>query len=57
MSKSKGEIETKNGVPTSTTTYDFPYMRQPKPKQSIWKQIYNKDKNKILGRSPRNWGK
>lgn len=47
MSKSNGE----------TVTYEFPYMRKPKGKTSIWRGIYNPDKNYILGRTPRNWGK
>lgn len=38
-------------------TYEFPYMRKPKGKTSIWRGIYNPDKNYILGRTPRNWGK
>lgn len=46
MSKSNGE----------TITYEFPYMRKPKAKTSIWRGIYNPDKNYILGRTPRNWG-
>lgn len=46
-SKSNGE----------TVTYEFPYMRKPKAKTSIWRGIYNPDKNYILGRTPRNWGK
>lgn len=33
-----------------------PYMRQPK-KFNFWRGIYNKDKNYIFGRSPKNWGK
>jgi len=45
-SKSNGE----------TITYEFPYMRKPKQKTSIWRGIYNPDKNYILGRTPRNWG-
>lgn len=39
-----------------TVTYEFPYMRKPKGKTSIWRGIYNPDKNYILGRTPRNWG-
>ncbi|KAJ6649707.1 Sodium/potassium-transporting ATPase subunit beta-1 [Pseudolycoriella hygida] len=31
-------------------------MRKPKGKRSIWRGIYNPDKNYILGRTPRNWG-
>lgn len=50
-SKSNGE----------TVTYEFPYMRKPKEKASTWKfisrGIYNPEKNYILGRTPRNWGK
>lgn len=37
--------------------YEFPYMRKPKGKRSIWRGIYNRDKNYILGRTPKNWGK
>lgn len=40
-----------------TVTYEFPYMRKPKGKTSIWRGIYNPDKNYILGRTPKNWGK
>lgn len=40
----------------SSDPYVSPYMRQPK-KFSFWRGIYNKDKNYILGRTPRNWGK
>lgn len=47
MSKSNGE----------TVTYEFPYMRKPKAKTSVWRGIYNPDKNYILGRTPKNWGK
>ncbi len=47
QSKSNGE----------TVTYEFPYMRKPKGKTSIWRGIYNPDKNYILGRTPKNWGK
>lgn len=32
------------------------YLREPK-KFNLWRGIYNKDKNYILGRSPKNWGK
>lgn len=32
------------------------YMREPK-KFNFWRGIYNKDKNYILGRTPKNWGK
>lgn len=44
------------GGNNSTEPYVSPYMRQPR-KFSLWRGIYNKDKNYILGRTPRNWGK
>jgi sodium/potassium-transporting ATPase subunit beta len=39
-----------------TVTYECSYMRKPKAKSSIWRGIYNPDKNYILGRTPGNWG-
>lgn len=41
-----------NGVPL----YEDP-MRRAKKEFKFWRGIYNKDKNYILGRSPKNWGK
>lgn len=40
-----------------TDVYEFPYMRKPKEKTSIWRTIYNPDEKYILGRTSRNWGK
>lgn len=56
-------VQTKNGSSPSKTAeinnsdmpYESPYMRAPK-KFNFWRGIYNKDKNYILGRTPRNWG-
>lgn len=43
---------TQNGV----QPYESPIRRAPK-KFNFWRGIYNKDKNYILGRTPKNWGK
>lgn len=40
-----------NGV----ATYEYPIRLGPKP-FNFWRGLYNKDKNYILGRTPRNWG-
>lgn len=32
-------------------------VRKVPKKFNFWRGIYNKDKNYILGRSPKNWGK
>lgn len=37
--------------------YECPYMRKPKEKTSVWRKIYNPDKNYFFGRTPKNWGK
>ena len=52
MSKTKEQI--KNGSPKIEA--ESPYMKQRK-KFNLWRGIYNKDKNYILGRTPKNWGK
>lgn len=44
--------KTANGV----QVYESPVRRVHK-KFNFWRGIYNKDKNYILGRTPRNWGK
>lgn len=36
--------------------YEIPQRKQPKP-FNFWRGLYNKDKNYILGRTPKNWGK
>lgn len=36
--------------------YEYPVRKEPKP-FNFWRGIYNKDKNYILGRTPKNWGK
>lgn len=48
---------TKNGAspPKGVVEYESPYMREPR-QFSIWRGIYNRDKNFILGRTPTNWG-
>lgn len=40
----------------TTTTYEFPYMHQPE-KKSLRELIYSSKSGKVLGRSPKNWGK
>lgn len=40
----------------SSTTYEFPYMLQPE-KKSLGELIYSSKSGKVLGRTPRNWGK
>lgn len=44
-------MESKN----ASNTYDSA-RKGPKP-FNFWRGIYNKDKNYILGRTPKNWGK
>ena len=39
-----------------TTTYEFPYMRKPNTK-SFGQMIYDRQKGKLFGRTPKNWGK
>lgn len=41
--------------PNGVQVYEEPDRRTAK-KFNFWRGIYNKDKNYILGRSPRNWG-
>lgn len=41
-----------NGV----QVYEPPPLRNVKKKFNFWRGIYNKDKNYILGRTPKNWG-
>lgn len=43
------------GSKNDVVTYDSA-RRAPK-KFNFWRGIYNRDKNYILGRTPRNWGK
>jgi hypothetical protein len=43
------------GDGTTATTYEFPYMRQPK-KRTVGQFLYDHEKGKILGRTPKNWG-
>lgn len=43
--------KTSNGV----QVYESPVRRVHK-KFNFWRGIYNKDKNYILGRTPKNWG-
>lgn len=51
-----GSSPSKNGaINNHDEPYESPYLRQPK-KFNFWRGIYNKDKNYILGRTPRNWG-
>jgi sodium/potassium-transporting ATPase subunit beta len=38
----------------TATTYEFPYMRQPE-KKSFSEFLYDKEKGKVLGRTPKNW--
>ncbi|CRL00884.1 CLUMA_CG014135, isoform A [Clunio marinus] len=38
-----------------STTYEFPYMRQPE-KKTLGQLIYDREKGKILGRTLPNWG-
>lgn len=40
----------------SYTTYEFP-IRKPKTKKSLRQLIYDGEKGRILGRTPKNWGK
>lgn len=40
----------------SSTTYEFPYMRQ-KTERTLGQLIYDGEQGKILGRTPKNWGK
>lgn len=40
----------------SYTTYEFP-IRKPKTKKSLGQLIYDGEKGRILGRTPKNWGK
>lgn len=40
----------------SSTTYEFPYMNQP-AKKSLRELIYSSKSGKVLGRTPKNWGK
>lgn len=37
-------------------TYEFPYMRQPKTR-TLGQLIYDSKQGKVLGRTPKNWGK
>lgn len=37
-------------------TYEFPYMRQAK-QRTLGQLIYDGRQGKILGRTPKNWGK
>lgn len=46
----------RNNNPNGIATYVEPARRGPK-KFNFWRGIYNKDKNYILGRTPKNWGK
>lgn len=43
--------KTSNGV----QVYESP-VRKMNKKFNFWRGIYNKDKNYILGRTPKNWG-
>lgn len=38
------------------TTYEFP-LRKPKQKKTLGQLIYDSEKGRILGRTPKNWGK
>lgn len=40
----------------SYTTYEFP-IRKPKTKKTLGQLIYDGEKGRILGRTPKNWGK
>lgn len=42
--------------PNGASAFVVPSGRAPK-KFNFWRGIYNKDKNYILGRTPKNWGK
>lgn len=46
--KSKGSVV--------STTYEFPYMRQASDR-TLGQIIYDSKQGKILGRTPKNWGK
>lgn len=48
---SESAEKTSNGV----QVYESPVRRTQK-KFNFWRGIYNKDKNYILGRTPKNWG-
>lgn len=49
-------MERKGGNdPNGVQLYEEPARRTAK-KFNFWRGIYNKDKNYILGRTPRNWG-
>lgn len=39
-----------------STTYEFPYMRQ-KTERTFGQLIYDSKQGKVLGRTPKNWGK
>jgi hypothetical protein len=46
--KSKGSVV--------STTYEFPYMRQASDR-TLRQLIYDSRQGKVLGRTPKNWGK
>lgn len=48
------ENKIKNGSDQGTKCEEF--VRNKGKKFNIWRGIYNKDKNYILGRTPQNWG-
>lgn len=54
--KSQNNVKNGDALPSPVTVYEFPYMRKPKEKSSIWRKIYNKDKNYFFGRTPKSWG-
>lgn len=40
----------------TSTTYEFP-IRKPVEKKTLRQLIYDGEKGRILGRTPKNWGK
>lgn len=48
-------VESKNSGKLTTTTYEFPYMRKPPAKKTLGQIIYDNEKGKVLGRTPKSW--
>lgn len=46
----------KENMKNTEVTYDDSTRKLPK-KFNFWRGVYNRDKNYVLGRTPKNWGK